>query len=130
MRRKVLLAIVCVLLLVSTTAAGPGDTHWARTYGGSEYDAGHSVQQTSDGGYVIAGWSSSFGAGAEDVYLVKTDSFGDTLWTRTYGGWNSDGSWCVQQTCDGGYIIAGLTASFGAGSDDVYLLKIAGGELP
>jgi hypothetical protein len=107
-----------------------GDTLWTRTYGGSRGDYGYSVQQTSDGGYVIAGWTESFGAGAEDVYLVKTDSEGDTLWTRTYGGWGSDGSWSVQKTSDGGFILAGLTTSFGAGSDDAYLLKVAGGEFP
>jgi len=123
MRKKMLLAIVCVLLLVSTTAADPGDTLWTRTYGGSHSDWGHSVQQTSDGGYVIAGWTLSFGAGRFDVYLVKTDSSGDSLWARTYGRSRSDYGYSVQQTSDGGYIIAGYTESFGPGGYDVWLLK-------
>jgi len=118
-----LLAIGCVLLLVSTAAAGAGDTLWTRTYGGRSHDLGQSVQQTSDGGYIIAGSTESFGAGYEDVYLVKTDSSGDTLWTRSYGGSYEDVGYSIRQTSDGGYIIAAYTQSFGAGSTDVYLLK-------
>jgi len=123
MRKKIFLAIACVLLLVSTTAADPGDTLWTRTYGGSSSDIGWSVQQTSDGGYIIAGYTESFGAGGYDVYLVKTNSSGNTLWTRTYGGTEGDYGYSVQQTSDGGYIIAGRTSSFGAGSYDVYLVR-------
>jgi len=122
MRTIILLAIGCVLLLVSTTAADPGDTLWTRTYGGSNDEEGYSVQQTTDGGYIIAGYTESFGAGDSDVYLVKTDSSGDTLWTRTYGGSRDDQGYSVQQTSDGGYIIAGYTFSF-PGYEDVYLVK-------
>ncbi len=123
MSKKMLLAIGCVLLLVSTTAADPGDTLWTRTYGGSSLDRGYSVQQTSDGGYILAGGTYSFGAGLSDVYLVKTDSSGEVLWTRTYGGSSEDVGHSVYQTADGGYVIAGYTHSFGAGGKDVYLVK-------
>ena len=102
-----------------------GDTIWTRTYGGSDDDAGWSVAQTTDGGYIIAGWTESFGAGMEDVYLVKTDVEGDTLWTHTYGGSSTDWGYFVAQTTDSGYIVAGRTASFGAGSSDFYLVKTA-----
>ena len=94
-----------------------------RTYGGLDYEEGFSVQQTSDGGYIIAGTTESFGAGIRDVYLIKTDSYGDTLWTKTYCGSEWDLGRSVQQTSDGGYIIAGVTESFGAGLEDVYLIK-------
>jgi len=100
-----------------------GDTLWARTYGGSAPDYGFSVQQTSDSGYITAGYTLSFGAGGSDVYLVRTDANGNTLWTRTYGGTGTDEGYSAQQTTDGGYIVAGRTTSFGGGGDDVYLVK-------
>jgi len=102
---------------------GSGDTLWTRTYGGTDDGEGSSVQQTSDGGYVVAGWTGSIAAASYDVYLIKTDSSGDTLWTRAYGGTNSDRGNSVQQTTDGGYIVAGYTYSYGAGNQDVYLIK-------
>ncbi len=100
-----------------------GDTIWTQTYGGSDSEAGLSVQEVQDGGYIIAGRSNSFGAGELDAYLIRTDSVGDTLWTRTYGGATYDWGYSVQQTQDGGYVLAGYTQSFGAGSDDVYVIK-------
>jgi hypothetical protein len=103
-------------------AQGP-DTLWTRTYGGSAHDCGFSVQECAGGGFIIAGMTSSFGAGDSDVYLIRTDDNGDTLWTKTFGGSNSDKSYSVQQTQDGGYIVAGYTWSFGAGGWDVYLIK-------
>jgi hypothetical protein len=107
--------------LIKTNASG--DTLWTRTYGGSDCDQGGAVQQTKDGGYIIAGSTSSFGAGQSDFYLIKTDASGDTLWTRTYGGTDHDFGLAVQQTSDGGYVIAGHTASSGAGDNDVYLVR-------
>jgi hypothetical protein len=107
--------------LIKTNASG--DTLWTRTYGGTNTDEGHSVQQTSDGGYIIVGRTGSFGAGGWDVYLIKTDGSGGTLWTRTYGGTNHDEGNSVRQTSDSGYVIAGITKSFGVGSYDVYLIK-------
>ena len=110
--------------LIKTDANG--DTLWTKTYGGSYGDEGYSVQQTTDGGYIIVGRTFSFGLGTStspDVYLIKTDMNGDTLWTKTYGGTNHDRGNFVQQTVDGGYIITGITVSFGTGGENVYLIR-------
>ena len=107
--------------LIKTDARG--NQQWYQTYGGSDWDYGYSVQQTSDGGYIIAGWTSSYGAGYGDVYLIKTDAGGNQQWYQTFGGNGWDYSYSVQQTSDGGYIIAGTTYTYGAGEGDVYLIK-------
>jgi len=103
-----------------------GDTLWTKTYGGSSFDQGSSIEQTTDGGFIIAGSTSSFGTGGDDIYLIRTNSTGDTLWTRTYGGTNHDEANTVLQTADGGFIALGWTLSFGAGASDVYLIKTDG----
>ena len=101
-----------------------GDTLWTKTYGGFRLDGGFSIDLTSDGGYIIAGCTESFGAGKEDAWLIKTDAKGDIIWTRTYGGTSYDCFRSVQQIDDGRYIAIGRTASFGTGYYDVYLIKI------
>jgi len=107
--------------LVKTNANG--DTLWTKTYGGTSIDLGRYVQQTTDGGYIITGYTESFGTGIRDVYLIKTDASGNILWTRTFGGTKYAESNSVQQTADGGYILTGHTDNFGTGSLNVYLIK-------
>jgi hypothetical protein len=117
------------IYLIKTNSMG--DTLWTRTYGGINWEEGYSVQQTTDGGYIFVGYTGSFGDiinHSADVYLIKTDSIGDTLWTKTYGGTQGDVGYSVQQTTDGGYIITGETISFGWASSldtvrHVYLIK-------
>jgi len=114
---------VAILLVSFPLFVQAEDILWSRTYGGINDDQCYSVQQTSDGGYILVGNTYSFGAGDYDIYLIKADSLGDTLWTRTYGGTGWDEGFSVQQTSDGGYIVSGFTMSFGAGGRDVYLIK-------
>jgi len=104
------------VLLMKTNNAG--DTLWTRMYGGADYDWGYSVQRTSDGGYMIAGGTYSFGS--NHAYLIRTDSNGDTLWTRAYPG---EELCSAQQTSDGGVIAVGTNG-------DVLLVKThAAGDL-
>jgi predicted secreted protein/acetyl esterase/lipase len=107
--------------LVKTDSAGT--MQWNKTYGGNGSDTGVSVFQTGDGGYALAGLTSSFGAGGNDVWLVKTDSVGNMVWNRTYGGTGNDMAFSVVQTGDGGYALSGPTSSFGAGGNDIWLFK-------
>ena len=126
MRRSTCLLITILASSLCNRAKATLDTPplvWEKTFGGSNGDEGWSVQQTADGGFVIAGGTSSFGAGGQDVYLVKTDSAGNLFWQKTFGGSSWDSAHSVEQTTDGGFIIAGYTGSFGAGNDDVYLIK-------
>ena len=133
--KKTISEITAFLLLISTAilafdiqsakALEPPATQWSRTYGGTSNDGASSMVLTGDGGYAIAGWTYSFGAGEGDFWLVKTDANGMEQWNQTYGGTGRDGAQSLVQTSDGGYAITGFTGSFGAGYArwDCYLVK-------
>jgi len=119
MKRNLFMIIICILAFGFIS----GCSKWNKTFGGSSYDYAYAVQQTSDGGYILAGFTDSFGAGYDDAWLIKTDANGNKIWDRTFGGSSSDEAYAVQQTSDGGYILAGYTISFGAGWVDAWLIK-------
>lgn len=100
---------------------GDGNSQWSRIYGGDSSECAHSIKQTSDGGYIITGHTKSYGGGKLDVYLVKTNAMGDTMWTRAYGGSGDDFGKSVCETPDGGFIVTGLTNLYG--NDDIYLIR-------
>ncbi|TKJ41938.1 hypothetical protein CEE36_07740 [candidate division TA06 bacterium B3_TA06] len=114
--------LVLLVVLATTFTALSLQAGWIKTYGGEDDESGYVIQGTSDGGFVVFGNIVS-GAGSSDIWLLKTDAQGDTLWTKTYGGQAPEYCYCGQQTVDGGYILAGYTESFGAGIRDIWLLK-------
>jgi hypothetical protein len=108
-----------------------GDVIWQKTYGGAGMDAAVDVRPTPDGGYLVVGSTTSFGAGGRDAWLMKLDASGNIIRQLTYGGAGDDAASAVQSTADGGYVIAGYTASFGAGGTDAWLMKVdANGAIP
>ncbi|MEW6412760.1 MAG: T9SS type A sorting domain-containing protein [Candidatus Zixiibacteriota bacterium] len=102
-----------------------GDLQWSRTYGGVADDEGRSVRQTTDDGFIIAGGTFSFGAGYQDVYLIKTDQYGNLVWQETFGGAGGESAAAVRQTPDGGYIAVGSTGSFGDGYSSIYAVRVS-----
>jgi hypothetical protein len=106
--------------LIKTDSSG--NLTWQKGFGGADYEWGYSVQQTSDGGYIIGGATDSYGAGGTDAYLVKTDSSGNLVWQKTFGGGGTEYAFEVPHTSEGGYIFAGETGT-GPGLYDGYLVK-------
>ena len=123
-----LIAFLIVILSFGSYIQGgkgaePPATEWMQTFGGTNADVARSIIQTGDGGYLLAGDTMSLGAGGKDFWLVKVDSSGDHEWNQTYGGVNADLLFSLVATSDGGYVMAGRTRSFGAGSADAWLVK-------
>jgi hypothetical protein len=112
---------LCEVWLIKTNAFG--DTTWTKTFGGYSANYGLSVIQTNDYGYVITGSSHKNMQPNTDVYLIKTDSIGDTLWTKFIGGPESEEGQCIAQTSDGGFIITGSIYYYGTMKTDVYLVR-------
>lgn len=100
-----------------------GDTLWTRTYGGSEWDFCNSAVALSNGGFALVGQTFSDGAVNGDFYLIRIDSNGDTLWTKSFGGEGEDEGNSIAATTDGGFLLAGTTTSFGAGGLDMYVVR-------
>jgi len=123
--KRIILAVMFLFFFSSFLSL---NAQWAKTYGGEGSEDGNSIQQTVDGGYIVAGSASSFGAGGGvfgDIWVLKLSSEGDIEWQKTYGGIEDDSAASIQPTIDRGYIVAGWTNSFGAGEDDIWVLKLS-----
>jgi hypothetical protein len=108
-----------------------GSIVWQKTFGGSGEESAYSVQETSDGGFIVGGSTLSFGAGGWDTLFLKLDSSGNIVWKKTFGGSGVDRAHRIQKTSDGGFIAVGWTTSFGVGGNDLLLLKLdANGNIP
>ena len=117
--------------------AANGNLTWQKSLGGSQQEWAESIQQTTDGGYIVAGWSLSYDGdvtgnhGSLDYWIVKLDSSGNLAWQKCLGGSDDDESISIQQTTEGGYIVAGWSYSNDGdvignhGNDDFWIVKLA-----
>lgn len=100
-----------------------GNEEWNKTFGTIEWDSGYSVQQTDEDDFIIIGTTKSYGSGGQDAWLIKTDTFGNELWNKTFGGSNNDWGSSVVMTDDGGFLLTGDTRSYGPGGYDIWIIK-------
>jgi len=108
--KKLFLASTILFVLITFPligSVGASSEMWSQTYGGTSSDYAEAMVQTSDGGFALAGYTRSFGAGSYDFWLVKTDEYGDMEWNQTYGGAGIDDAYALVETSDGGYALAG-----------------------
>ncbi len=116
--------IWCLFLIITSSFAQAPDTLWTRTYGGYYQEYGYSVKQTTDGGFITVGSTKTYGNGGYDIWLLKLNENGDTLWTKTYGGQYDEVGYSIITNSDGDYIIAGRKNNYSLTYDDFWLLKI------
>ncbi|MFN8143667.1 MAG: T9SS type A sorting domain-containing protein [Bacteroidia bacterium] len=109
-------------LLIKTDSTG--HMLWTKTYGGPSYETAIDVRQTKDSGFIIAAETHSYGAGNKDIFMIKTNSVGDTIWTKVLGGVEAESVKSVCETSDDGYAITGVTFSFSNGSGKIFLVKM------
>src|SRR5512144_1792502 len=119
-------AIAFLLAITSGICAYAQNASWEKNFGGSGTQYLYSVVQTNDGGYIATGYTDTYGAGGNDVYIVKTNSYGRMQWQQVLGGSGDDKGFGIVQNASGEYYICGQTNSSGAGNYDVYVIKLSG----
>jgi hypothetical protein len=121
---RIITISLSLFLLASMSSAAFASSEMWKTYGGEFDDEAAAIVVSSDGGYAIAGTTSSFGAGGHDFWLIKIDENGNMEWNKTYGGTESDMATGLVCTADGGYVMVGETSSYGEGKSDFWLVKV------
>ncbi|MBO6515258.1 MAG: T9SS type A sorting domain-containing protein [Bacteroidia bacterium] len=119
--RKTLTTLLA--LFVATLTGLAQQTLFQRNLGGSGTENSYGIEQTFDGGFISVGYTTSFGKGKKDVYLVKTDGLGGIEWAKAYGGSGDDVGWNVSVTNDSGYVVVGTTNSYNKSNDDALIFK-------
>lgn len=102
---------------------GNGNMVWDKKFGGAEWEEVYMIQQTYDNGYIMVGTTASFGVGSNDIFLLKTDTMGNSEWMKTFGASDSDFGYSVQETNDRGFFITGETTNSTTQLPDIYLIK-------
>ena len=115
---------ITIFILIGCLKAQIPDTIWTKIYGGNESDHTYDIEQTIDDGYIVCGTTNSFGNGESDIWLLKLNALGDTIWTKIYGGSQYDSGRDILLANDSGFVVIGYTYSFGNGESDIWLLKI------
>ncbi len=110
--------------IVIIRTSSKGDTVWSKRFGGAENDDPEAIVATPDSGFIVLANTSSYGLGNGDLYVLRLNKRGDTLWTKTFGGAEWDVGYQIERTSDGNYLIVGGTYSFGV-SGQVYAIKIS-----
>lgn len=123
LKNRVILTVSFLLLPILYAGCGNSDDIINKTFGGSDYDEGRFIRQTSDGGFILTGSTQSYGAGKSDLWLLKLTNEGDIEWEKTFGGIDHDAGESVIETTDGGFIAVGRTQSFGRGERNIWLIK-------
>jgi hypothetical protein len=103
-----------------------GIIYWMKYYGGGALDQPYDLEINSDNGYIVCGTTYSFSVSAGDEYFIRTYEDGSLAWSRTFGGMSLDEAFSVKQTNDGQFISTGVTSSFGAGQEDIFITKLYG----
>jgi predicted secreted protein len=119
-----MLCCASMFLIMSGLNAQPPTVLWSHTYGGGASEKAFAAEVTTDGGFVLIGYTTSYGAGGKDIWIIKTNALGDVQWESTHGGPADEEGLSIAQTNDGGYVAAGACGSQSAGHREIWVLKL------
>ena len=118
--------LIGMMIIVMTAGVVSAQDTWMKTYGGIAAEHAEAMEKVPDGGYMVAGWTETYGAGNDDWMLMRLDEAGNMIWAKTYGGPERERAYAMKRTSDGNYVVAGETRSLGAGLIDAWVMKVDG----